>query len=146
MVLSSSVEQLKAVYDTDRNANPESNYIFTAHGLDCSIQRNGFGAWCGYVKVDNLTVKQHKALEDTYFGYSPIKLYVHGGITYSETHEQGRSITLGFDCCHICDYVPEMVRPAPEEDNPLRCWTREAVTEETEILARQIAKAMQEME
>lgn len=81
-------------------------------GLPCIINRNGFGAWCGYVGVPPGHPMHRKP-------YDPdlCAVDVHGGLTYAEpcqgeichTPQPGESDDvwwLGFDCSHAGDFNP----------------------------------------
>lgn len=125
-------------------------------GFDCLINRNSFGAWCGYVAVP----KGHPWFEKSYGDLEDLGLApeVHGGLTYSN-HCQGeichQSETedevwwLGFDCAHAGDLMPAMVEmrqrpdwpkfPHYEEFETYR--NQEYVTEETMKLAQQVCQA-----
>jgi hypothetical protein len=84
-------------------------------GLPCMIQRNHFGALCGYVGVS-------RAHPDYGKDYEQVEVSVHGGLTYAATcdpwfdPETGQGIChvpepgepddvwwLGFDCGHAFD-------------------------------------------
>lgn len=70
-----------------------------AHGLPYRLQRNTFGAWCGYVGVFH----DHPAYKK---GYDDVDVRVHGGLTFSgENHEWGHGELwwLGFDTAHSGD-------------------------------------------
>lgn len=84
-------------------------------GIVMLTQRNGHGAWCGYVGVPPGHPAHGK-------GWSDIdgKLSVHGGLTYGEAcsghichvpdpGEPEHLWWLGFDCNHGGDYAPGMV-------------------------------------
>ena len=80
--------------------------------LPCLIVRNGSGALCGYVGVD----ETHPYFQ-VHYDYADVD--AHGGLTYSglcqkhgkvcykvEDGENDKVWWLGFDCAHSCDYCP----------------------------------------
>lgn len=81
-------------------------------GLDCLINRNGHGAWCGYVAIP----QSHPLYEKTWNDMAVQNLDVHGGITYNNKchgkichvadDKDGPVWWLGFDCAHSGDYLP----------------------------------------
>lgn len=74
-------------------------------GLTCAIQRNWFGAWCGYVWVDH-----HPLRSGSLDRGEPVWLDVHGGVTWHgrmtvpEASLDG--VAVGFDCNHAYDLAP----------------------------------------
>lgn len=83
---------------------------FVYNGFSCLLNRNSFGAWCGYVAVPE---------DHPWFGknYDDIDASVHGGLTYSHqcqgeichVAEPGMPDDvwwLGFDCAHYGDLMP----------------------------------------
>ena len=84
---------------------------FKAFGYHCVVARiPNLGHLCGYVAIDDkhpLHLKDYPALIPN------VKLYAHGGITYSYASQGVVSINendnlwwLGFDCAHFGDYLP----------------------------------------
>lgn len=67
-------------------------------GLDCIAQVNYLGCWCGYVAVP-----QNHPFYNTGYAKWP-NILVHGGLTFSGLING--SYYVGFDCCHITDYIP----------------------------------------
>jgi hypothetical protein len=83
-------------------------------GLPCLALRNGLGAWCGYVAVPPGHPAYGKDCGD-------VDASVHGGLTYSHRcagdicHVPREGETddvwwLGFDCCHLGDEAPGLIR------------------------------------
>lgn len=62
------------------------------------LRDDELGHWCGYVHVPD-GHPWHGA------GCREIRVDVHGGVTVAGAVEPG-SWWLGFDCCHVRDYVP----------------------------------------
>lgn len=114
-------------------------------GAPCIANRNGMGAWCGYVAVPPghpLHGKHYDAPETS-------DLRVHGGLTYAnacnkhichvpEPGEPDNVWWLGFDCGHAYDLVPGLVSYRMD-DGEYR--TLEYVEAECAKLAKQIAEA-----
>lgn len=97
-------------------ADEPNKELWKSHGLDCLINRNHMGAWCGYVGVPPshpLYGKSYQELEE-----KRIDLEVHGGITYSDfcqgeichPSDEGEAPVywFGFDCAHAWDLIPAM--------------------------------------
>lgn len=82
--------------------------VFNASGFDCAMQRNGQGAWCGYVLVPEWHPMHGAKLQHG----EPVWLNVHGGVTWdSVMHFQPEleltaSFAVGFDCSHSSDLSP----------------------------------------
>lgn len=86
-----------------------------ATGLPCMVKRNHFGAWCGYVGVE----EGHPAYEADEF---TLDVNVHGCLTFGGMCSSGpepssichvpapgepdRVYWLGFDCGHLGDVMP----------------------------------------
>jgi hypothetical protein len=100
---------------------------FTHAGLQCKVVKTPAGHWCGYVKVlGSLSSVQWRQDYDHGSGeLVPVDVDVHGGITYGLDDEGW----VGFDDAHATRLVD--VRDAET--------AAEAVREETEALAEQIA-------
>lgn len=133
----------------------EPNRVEFKHaGLDCLINRNHSGAWCGYVAVP----KGHPWFEKTYsdlyqLGIAPA---VHGGLTYSEhcqgqichkTESEDEAWWLGFDCNHAFDFAPGVSNAFRQFSDLFDGMTGHQVyrnilyvTAETQKLAEQIAE------
>lgn len=136
-------------------ADEPNRELWKAHGLDCLVNRNSLGAWCGYVGVP----KGHP-----YYGLSYRDLYerlypdVHGGLTYSDhcqgeichLHDEGEApvFWFGFDCANAFDLVPAMDamrKYDPRFPKDLFLVSREVYRDlayakaETESLAEQLA-------
>lgn len=130
---------------------------FNYMGLKCVVRRNGFGAWCGYVKLPPgkllSTVKrieQRREYNSFYrkmrggIGYNAKVLRnvsVHGGLTYCgklrrNTGGIERGLWLGFDCAHYQDFVPKMAGFMRERPGQYRDMTY--VIDETTSLAEQV--------
>ena len=115
----------------------EDRKEWVAHGLACEIMRAPkLRHLCGYVGLP----RTHPNFGD---GYDDIDVDVHGGLTYAE---EGTAVThsaglwwVGFDCAHFGDLVPSSVDGGYSDDGVYR--DMEYVTEETERLALQLAKA-----
>lgn len=89
--------------------------LWQSEGFDCLVNRNGMGAWCGYVGLK----RGHPLYEKTYMEIYDLPagdiLSVHGGLTYSEhchgdichpSDGQDHVWWLGFDCAHCFDLLP----------------------------------------
>lgn len=118
-------------------------------GLPCLARRGPLGQWCGYVAVPP-GHPWHGA------DYDALPVDVHGGLTFAAPCDESAGIChaprpgepgdvwwLGFDCAHLGDLVPGMVRlnlpPFPgssEVYRPLAYVRRECAE-----LARQVAAA-----
>lgn len=77
--------------------NEEDEEYFLAYTLICRLRRNHFGAWCGYVSIQEGHPLYGKH-------YDEVDLAVHGGLTFSG--EEDGLWWFGFDCCHAWDYAP----------------------------------------
>lgn len=92
-------------------------------GLPCLAVRNHYGAWCGYVGVD----ESHPAY---LMNYDSVDVSVHGGLTFAdmcqEEAPEGHGVChipgpgepdqvwwLGFDCGHFRDYMPAFYLEEP---------------------------------
>lgn len=113
-------------------------------GFSCFVQRNSFGAWCGYVGVP----EGHPAYERD---YDSVVADVHGGLTYGDrcqghlchTPEPGMPADvwwLGFDTGHSWDVVPGMLRYGPAFTEHGSYKDLAYVSRETERLAEQLAE------
>lgn len=82
-------------------------------GLDCLLNRNHMGAWCGYVAVK----PGHPAYRVKYMEELLNDVDVHGGLTYSDEcqgaichvpapGDPDNVWWFGFDCGHCFDIVP----------------------------------------
>lgn len=84
----------------------EPNFKQGEHlGLNWHILRSStMGHLCGYVEVP----KENKiyGIED----YSGFDFDVHGGITYAEFTEDKTKFVIGFDCAHLGDIAPMLVK------------------------------------
>lgn len=117
-------------------------------GLPCLAVRNGMGAWCGYVGVDESHPMHGKDYDD-------VDVEVHGGLTFAGTcqpttdesvgicHTPGEGEPdhvwwLGFDCAHAGDEVPDLIRHGLHSDGTYR--TLDYVRSECRNLARQLAE------
>lgn len=119
--------------------NEPDRVDFEHAGYACMILRNGSGALCGYVGVDETHPDFGKHYNDLPFS-------VHGGLTYSDLCSghichvpkpgmPDRVWWLGFDCNHYDDFAP---------GSPI--WARMSgvyrdiayVTQETKSLAEQL--------
>lgn len=96
-----------------------AQWIDEATGLDCMLNRNGAGVWCGYVGVPptHPDFKRH---------YDKVDVDVHGGLTFAdfcyEAAPEGHGVChrapfacdnvwwLGFDCGHSGDLMPGALR------------------------------------
>lgn len=145
------------------DAEPFDRQDFKASGFPCFIQRNPFGAWCGYVGVP----PEHPKYA---CGYSRVAVEVHGDLTYADkctghichTPAPGDPDDVwwfGFDCAHGGDDYPEpgaasaMLRADPfsmvrsmlnDGNDDLGGWgeyrTAEYARAETERLAEQLRR------
>lgn len=92
----------------------EPNRIeFRSSGLPCLMNRNSFGAWCGYAAVP----PGHPCHGLRYDAPELSEIRVHGGLTFSggcEGHichvpkpgEPDDVHWFGFDCSHVFDLAP----------------------------------------
>jgi len=140
-------------------------WVDRATGLDCLINRNQMGAWCGYVGLPPGHPWRGAGT------YDQINATVHGGLTYGprpcdEEAPEGHGIChvpfpgrpadvawLGFDCGHAFDLSPVMATLYDDEElfpHPRASraeWMREVyrdeayVRREVEHLAAQAAEA-----
>lgn len=96
--------------------NEPNRLEFKHLGYDCLINRNPYGALCGYVAVPPGHPWHSKTYND--LGEADIWPNVHGGLTYSEKcqgpichkpkpGEEDDVWWLGFDCAHFDDLIPE---------------------------------------
>ncbi len=71
------------------------------NGVNCYIQRNHHGAWCGYIAVP-LGHPVHESPYNRIMHSCPI----HGGFTHGGPSAEDDSYLLGFDCSHSGDFAP----------------------------------------
>jgi hypothetical protein len=94
------------------NEPDDGQWVDPTTDLDCMIHRGPMGALCGYVGVG----RDHPMYGKQYMD---IDVEVHGGLTYSNSCQEGSIIChvpepgrehdiwwLGFDCAHAFDYAP----------------------------------------
>ena len=86
-------------------ANITSKEWVSTTGFNCFVLRHpSLGHWCGYVGVP--TWHSDNGIDYVSLG----GIDVHGGLTYSKNHKPNCLPDgywwLGFDCCHVGDYVP----------------------------------------
>lgn len=105
-------EEKKTFGEGPWNSEPDREE-FKHAGLDCLIQRNRWGVWCGYVGLP----KGHP-----FYGlsYNDVGVSVHGGLTYSEEcsghichvteDAEDKVYWFGFDCGHAGDYNPGLIK------------------------------------
>ena len=77
---------------------------FEHAGLQCVLNRNYMGGWCGYVGVPDANPAFSKDYDD-------VQVSVHGGLTYGgddnpATWDKDGLWWLGFDCGHFMDLIP----------------------------------------
>lgn len=100
-------------------------------GLDCHIMKviyeSGTFHRCGYVTIP----EGHNCFG---IGYDDIPVEVHGGLTYSEYHDDRKKYTVGFDTAHAGD------RSSNEHDRDGHFWTLEEMIKETNELAESLNK------
>ena len=76
----------------------EGDYHEWVNNINCFIQRNNLGSWCGYIIIPNsFSIDVN----------NDIYLNCHGGVTYQSTKDNG-DIVIGFDCGHNGDLIPYM--------------------------------------
>lgn len=119
-------EQKKTFGEGPWNSEPDREE-FKHAGLDCLIQRNRWGVWCGYVGVP----KGHPVYGKGYDDPKVEDISVHGGLTYSAecsghichvTEDADDKVHwFGFDCGHAGDYNPGMI----ENDKLVRKFMKE---------------------
>jgi hypothetical protein len=76
-------------------------------GFECSVKRNGMGNLCGYITFElppTWLARLDRLLDERFFEETII---VHGGTTYTSL-ELPHKATIGFDCGHSSDWIPEM--------------------------------------
>jgi hypothetical protein len=138
----------------------KAQWVDEATGLDCLVNRNRFGAWCGYVGLP----PEHPLYGKGYGDDALCDLEVHGGLNFADTCQEGAEDGwgvchvpepgrpaevwwLGFDCGHFQDLVPGRVEarsaigsphPAPY---PQVYRTFDYVRAEVRSLAAQLARA-----
>ncbi len=78
----------------------EGDYFEWVNVIECHIQRNKMGVWCGYTIIPNSFPRVASELSS--------EILVHGGITYESKDDDG-NIKVGFDCGHFDDFVPLML-------------------------------------
>ena len=80
------------------------NLQLEANGYQCEIKRvPSLLHLCGYVTVPTTHPCHAKHCDE-------VDVNVHGGLTYAKTDDYGT--TFGFDCSHLGDLVPGMLRYA----------------------------------
>jgi hypothetical protein len=123
---------------------------FEAHGFPCLLNRNHFGAWCGYCAVPPGHPWHGK-------GYQEIdsEVSVHGGLTYADAchgnichvpkpGEPDNVWWFGFDCNHGGDRAPGMEKFHQSGFYRYEVYCDLAYArQQTENLARQAKEAMQ---
>ena len=119
-------------------------------GLPCLARRARNGIWCGYVGVS----ESHPWFGQPYQDHDDLD--VHGGLTFSDScaadgkehgichkpaeGEPDKVWWFGFDCAHVYDLIPEMLRHYPRiPDETYK--SIDYVRSECAKLARQIADA-----
>ena|SRR5215471_6119083 len=115
----------------------------------CLAVRNDFGAWCGYVGVEETHPLYGVSYDEI---HCPIE--VHGGLTFAnfcdershvdhrichipEPGEPDNLWWLGFDCNHVMDYAPGLFHKPLKSDNA-SYKTLDYVRVECERLASQL--------
>lgn len=96
---------------------------FDYRGLECCVWRNGMGALCGYVTFESSLLPIHYVHQ----------IHVHGGVTYTSFDLPGVA-TIGFDCAHSCDWIPEAVET--QQHGPYR--TAEFVRQQCRAMVDQV--------
>ena len=104
----------------------------TEAGLEAAVVIHPAGHRCGYVRMP---------AEHPYhgLGYDEMSICVHGGVTYSEEHDDG--MWIGFDCAHYEDapdpkFVNEDFKMVFYKGGVVR--TLEFCVEECESIAKQL--------
>lgn len=91
--------------------------LFEHLGIECILRRviclepNGYyfgGHICGYCILPLGHPLENKSFED-------IDLSVHGGITYVEKFKNTDQTVIGFDCGHLGDLLPSMLKYRKEK-------------------------------
>ena len=107
----------------------EPDYLaWQYEGLDCTLRRGLFGAWCGYVDASRHAANDYN---------------VHGGITFMHAG------VIGFDCAHSTDYMPGRAAQTGFNGKPLgvdRYINMETARSFTENLAKQVLARRQHEE
>jgi hypothetical protein len=127
--------------------NEPNRLEFKHAGLDCLLERNMSGAWCGYVGLK----PGHKYYGTNYSDLDGV-IDVHGGLTYSNecnglichyTPVDDRLWWLGFDTVHCGDMAPlhdmrMLMSGSSDMANGLHYWTIKEIKAETVRLADQL--------
>tara|TARA_R110000772_G_scaffold20466_5_gene57008 strand:- start:156366 stop:156866 length:501 start_codon:yes stop_codon:yes gene_type:complete len=79
----------------------EGDYFeFYAYNLKCYGKRGPVSSWCGYVEVPKI---------HGFFNADVHILDVHGGVTWDAFSSDRETLTIGFDCAHSGDIVPDLL-------------------------------------
>ncbi|HUT57227.1 MAG TPA: hypothetical protein VNA25_05065 [Phycisphaerae bacterium] len=114
------------------------------------VDRNSLGSLCGYIAVPN-GHPWHGVDYDNIHAEGGDYVEVHGGLTYSRknsgeigTPDTPRSWWVGFDCAHLGDLVPAMIRLRDVVSVAMMETYRDFkyVKEEIESLAQQAKDAL----
>lgn len=142
-------------YDVDKTTWPvgpwqdepdKIQWTDEATKLPCLIVRNGSGALCGYVGVD----ETHPYFQ---VPYDDADVAVHGGLTYAglcqengkvchivEDGENDKVWWLGFDCAHWNDFSPVVAQYITWDRNYTQYKDVQYVTNEVTNLAKQLSE------
>lgn len=99
------------------------------NGMTCVIRHGAFDEPCGYVQIP----EDHVLYGLDYFDYPDfVRLYVHGGITFSGELDGMQGWYVVFDMAHFRDFDPLDYKKCVRTDKECE--------QETNRLAEQIAK------
>jgi hypothetical protein len=84
------------MYNNEKNIYPE-DVSYQEGPYTLIVRRNNLGCNCGYI-----VLPQFHRYDG--FHYNDIPVSVHGGLTYAA--RENNNWVIGFDTCHIGDYVP----------------------------------------
>lgn len=132
---------------SDRNERPTVVLEdWTHEGIRCALYRIRESHYCGYVQMPEGLVGEIRTRSnyDELDGFIEPDIEAHGGVTYGPDDDGW----IGFDTAHAWDYnydedgnrletIGSLPREPGEDDFE---WDPEAVTEETEALAEQVAE------
>ena len=75
-------------------------------GFECEAKRQSHGAWSGYVTIPASTFRPFPLSMHARVREELQNIDCHGGVTYSSVEVDNEAATIGFDCSHSYDYIP----------------------------------------